>query len=95
MGDGVVEIHYRLPEQEVDGASCLQGLVLMGALNIPLSAGGTTQQRTNNPGTCWTSTDDNFLTQLAKEPTRGDGPHDHKQGRTGQECEGRRQPWLQ
>lgn len=55
MGDGVVETHYRLSQQEVDGASCSQGLVLMGALNIPLSAGGTTQQRTNNPGTCWTA----------------------------------------
>ena len=35
MCDGVVEIHYRLSEQEVDGASCSQGLVLMGDFNHP------------------------------------------------------------
>ena len=44
-------------------------------------------------------TDSNFLTQMIKELMRGDtvsGPHTYKQGRrTGWECEGLGEPWLQ
>lgn len=41
------------------------------------------------------STDDDCLTQVVKEPTRGEGPPAYKQGRNGQDCDCHRQPWLQ
>ena len=92
----MVEIHYRLPEQEeVDGASCLQGLVLMGDFKHPIICWRENTAGHKQARKLLDSVDDNFLTQVVEEPTRGDGPHAYKQGRTGQECEGWRQPWLQ
>lgn len=92
MGDGVVEIHYRLPEQEVvDGALCSQGLT--GELKQPVICWRERTAGDKQARKLLDSVDDNFLTQVVEQPMRGDGPHAYKQGRVGQECEGQRQPW--
>ena len=60
MGDTVVGVYYRPPDQEeevdeafyrqLEVASQSQALVLMGDLTTLISAGKTTQLGTNSPG---------------------------------------------
>lgn len=90
MGYGVVEIHYRLPEQEVAGASYLQALVLMGGFKHLVICWRENTAGHKQSRNLLDSINDNVLTQVVENLTRGDGPHAYKQGRAGQEYEGQR-----
>ncbi|GAB0206503.1 hypothetical protein GRJ2_003115900 [Grus japonensis] len=80
MGDTVVGVYYRPPDQEeevdeafyrqLEVASRSQALVLMGDFNCPDICWKGNRARHAQSRRFLQSTDDNFLTQVVEEPTR-------------------------